>query len=147
MPRLSTIDYFLGIAHLVAQRSTCIRRQVGCVLVNDRNHILATGYNGVPAGFVHCTEMPCSGADCESGTGLDLCEAIHAEQNALLQCRNVYEIHTCYVTTFPCIHCIKMLLNTSTKTIIAAEGYPHEQSKILWQKKGHRSFVIYGENS
>ena len=83
--RLAVDDYFLKMAELAALRSTCARRQVGCVLVDSNNHVAATGYNGVPKGFVHCLDVPCIGADAQSGTRLDECYAVHAEMNALLQ--------------------------------------------------------------
>ena len=73
MTRLETDAYFLEIAKTVAQRATCPRRQVGCVLVNSRNHIVATGYNGVPSGFTHCIDVNCEGAKYYSGEGLDIC--------------------------------------------------------------------------
>jgi len=75
-------EYFLKMAELVSTRATCARRKVGCVLVNSRKHILATGYNGVASGMPHCIDEPCPGANYPSGEGLDKCEAIHAEQNA-----------------------------------------------------------------
>ena len=124
--------YFLKMATLVAERGTCVRRRVGCVLVNHRRHVLATGYNGVAAGLPHCIDAPCAGATCPSGSGLDKCEAIHAEQNALLQCRDVYSIDTCYTTLSPCMHCLKLLLNTSCKRIVFAEEYVDDNPKRLW---------------
>ena len=127
-------EYFMQLAFLVRTRGSCMRRQVGCVLVNKHNHIIATGYNGRPSGFVECIDEPCTGADAPSGQGLDTCEAIHAEQNALLQCHDVQEITTAYCTTSPCISCVKLLLNTSCKTIVFAEQYPHDQSKTMWLK-------------
>ena len=75
--RLGHDEYFAGIADLVAKRSTCRRRTVGCVLVDSQNHIVATGYNGVPAKFPHCVDNPCEGAEYKTGEGLDVCEAIH----------------------------------------------------------------------
>lgn len=128
--------YFMRIAQVVATRGTCGRRRVGCVLVSHLGHILATGYNGVPRGFPHCTEIPCEGAKFGSGDALDKCLATHAEQNALLQCPDVERIHTCFSTTSPCIHCVKLLLNTSCIRIIFLEEYPHPDAKILWQKAG-----------
>lgn len=115
-------------------RSTCARRAVGCVLLNDRGHILATGYNGVAAGLPHCAEGDhvCPGVGAPSGTQLDGCHAIHAEQNALLQCRDVYAIDTCYVTCSPCMTCTKLLLNTSTRRIVFAEQYPDSGARDLW---------------
>lgn len=133
-----TRDYVnMKITRAVSMRSTCARRKVGCVLINDKGHVLSTGYNGVAAGLPHCLEgIPCKGANHESGKGLDECEALHAEQNALLQCKDVYEIDTCYTTTQPCIHCIKLLLNTSCKRIVYLDAYPHEHAERLWHDAG-----------
>lgn len=121
--RISTDWYFLKMAFLVAERGTCARRKVGCVLINSKNHVLATGYNGVASGQEHCIDKPCNGAEFKSGEGLDMCRAIHAEQNALLQCKDVYDIETIYCTVSPCIHCLKLLLNTSVKRIVFGEKY------------------------
>lgn len=155
-------QWALELAQVTAKRATCLRRQVGCVLVNARGHVLATGYNGVAAGRPHCNdvqaikpfvermgmqeawkdhEVPehphaCPAAFAASGTQLDGCEAIHAEQNALLQCRDVYAIHTCYVTASPCITCVKLLLNTSCEKIVFAEAYPHTAVQALWVQAG-----------
>lgn len=134
--RLGVDDYFVKMARLVAQRATCHRRAVGCVLVNGANHVIATGYNGVARGQPHCIDTPCPGAHCASGTGLHLCQAIHAEQNALLQCGNINDIHTAYVTASPCLQCLRLLLNTSCHRIVFAEEYPHYESRDLWQDDG-----------
>lgn len=136
-------EYFLDMAKLVSTRGTCARRKVGCVLVNSRHHVIATGYNGVPSGSPHCTDTPCAGANAPSGKGLELCEAIHAEQNALLQCHDVYSIDTCYCTASPCITCIKLLLNTSCQRIVFISEYPHPQSKVLWVAAG-RTWINRG---
>lgn len=144
--RISIHDYFMGIADLVAQRGTCIRRKGGCVLINEHNHIIATGYNGPPSGFTHCTDEPCPGALAKSGTNLDKCEAIHAEQNALLQCVYTQNIYACYTTIRPCIHCIKLLLNTSCRVIVFKEDYPHREAVIeMWEYKGGRQFLYIGK--
>ena len=124
--------YFLMIALLVSYRGTCRRRRIGCVLVDEHNHILATGYNGVPAGMKHCIDEPCSGAFSESGKDLDKCLAIHAEQNALLQCKDVHKIKACYCTVSPCITCTKLLLNTSCISLHFIEEYSHPEAKKLW---------------
>lgn len=143
MSRPSTDEYFMDMAKLVSTRATCLRRKVGAVLVNDKNHVIATGYNGVPRGFHHCNENnPCPGSNAPSGKGLDQCYSIHAEQNAMLQCKDVYEIHTAYITASPCITCVKLLLNTSCKRIVFLEEYPHGDSKILWEMSG-REWVSY----
>jgi len=128
--------YFLKMAQLVATRSTCARRSVGCVLVDSIGRVLATGYNGRPRGFQHCNEhSPCAGATLPSGTGLDTCEAIHAETNALLQCSNVDRVETCYVTCSPCVSCVKLLLNTSCRRIVFAERYAHDEvARELWER-------------
>jgi dCMP deaminase len=127
--------YFLAIAKVVASRSTCTRRAVGCVLVDARGRILATGYNGVAAGAPHCNEgHPCHGATAPSGTALDACQAIHAEQNALTQCRNVDAVHTAYVTVSPCCSCTKLLLSTGCARVVFAERYAQDETAAaLWR--------------
>ena len=135
------------MALLVAQRGTCIRRKVGCVIVDHNHHVMATGYNGVAAGQAHCTDFPCEGANHPPGKGLHLCQAIHAEQNALLQCQNLTHINTVYSTASPCIHCIRLLLNTSTHRIVFIEEYPHLEAKKLWLQANrqwqHKQQLIY----
>lgn len=115
--------YFLEIARVVATRSTCPRRSVGCVLVDKNKHILATGYNGVPRGMPHCIDEPCDGATANSGEHLNKCLSIHAEQNALIQCPDTEAIKTAYVTCSPCMHCVKMLANTSIEHLVFSEMY------------------------
>ncbi len=160
----------LQMAKLVSTRATCLRRQVGCVLLNAKGHVLATGYNGRPAGFPHCDheeeefynyhqfgedpmmELPlrsrivhphaCPGAGAISGKDLDECQAIHAEQNALLQCKNVYEIDTAYITCSPCMTCTKLLLNTSCRRIVYIEEYSHTEWKEMWEQMGRESLCI-----
>lgn len=140
-------EIFLKMAQLVAQRSTCWRRNVGCILVNKRGHVLATGYNGVASGMPHCNEEnKCPGANSPSGTNLDGCEAIHAEENALLQCHDVHEIDTCYCTTSPCFSCIKKLMNTSCKRIVFLDLYPHTKSQELWERVPDHEWVWYDHN-
>jgi dCMP deaminase len=134
--------YMVGLALLASTRATCCRRRVGCVLVDKHNHIMATGYNGVPRGMAHCTDEPCAGATMASGTGLDKCLATHAEQNALLQCRDVEAIAAAYCTTAPCMTCIKLLMNTGCRTIYFLEDYPHAEAKLLWRKADRKMFQI-----
>lgn len=158
--RPSKDQWAMSLAHETAKRATCLRRSVGAVLLNARGHVLATGYNGVASGLPHCNEVTgrvlhadepiheqswtpiyghaCSGANLPSGQGLDACQAIHAEQNALLQCRDVYSIEACYVTTSPCVTCVKMLLNTSCKRIVFSEAYAHSEASEWWLKAGHQ---------
>lgn len=132
MLRPSRDQWAMRIVQDTATRGTCARRKVGCVLLDARGHVLATGYNGPASGQLHCIVTPCAGAEMPSGTGLELCEAVHAEQNALLQCRDVYSIATCYVSVSPCVTCVKLLLNTSCRRIVFAGEYPHDKSRELW---------------
>lgn len=131
-------DWAMKLAHVTAERATCHRRRVGCVLLDARGHVLGTGYNGVARGMVHCTDNPdiCPGSRAPSGTQLDGCHAIHAEQNALLQCRDVYAIHTAFVTVSPCMTCVKLLMNTSCERIVFAGQYPHADAATLWRQSG-----------
>lgn len=141
--RPSAHNTFLKVAQLMSERGTCVRRRVGCVLVNKRNHIIATGYNGPASGLPHCIEHPCPGAHYPSGQGLEKCEALHAEQNALLQCRDVYEIDKAYVTVSPCVHCIKLFLNTSCQEIYFSGEYSHHTDAMqLWENAGRKCFLI-----
>lgn len=132
MSRPSRNITMLKVALDLAERSTCGRRKVGCVLTDVHGRILSTGHNGVAKGEPHCTEHPCPGASCPSGMGLELCEAIHAEQNALMFCPDVMKIHACYTTASPCITCVKMLMNTSCQAIHFIEEYPHPRAQALW---------------
>jgi dCMP deaminase len=141
MYRLPLDDWAMALAVLTSQRSTCRRRQVGAVFLNHRGHVIATGYNGNAAGLPHCLDIPCDGALSPSGTNLNGCEALHAEQNALLQCRDVFSIKSAYVTASPCFTCMKLLLNTSCEKIIFIDEYPHN-SKDLWEKAG-RQWIHY----
>ena len=127
---------FMFIADSLSTLSTCKRREVGCVLVDKRDRIISVGYNGVASGAVHCTDIPCKGSQLLSGEGLDLCEVIHAEANALLVCEKPFEIVACYTTTAPCIHCVKLLANTSCQEIILKDAYPHKEAEKLWLSLG-----------
>jgi dCMP deaminase len=131
------------MAELVATRGTCARRQVGCVLVDAHGRVLATGYNGVAAGRSHCNEgHPCPGARATPGTGLDDCEAIHAEQNAILLLRDPWTVETAYVTVSPCISCVKLLLGTSAKRLVVRQLYPHPKAVEWWKEAGREIVVL-----
>lgn len=127
---------WLNVAHQIARLATCARRKVGVVFLDEKGRVLATGYNGLPPGEIHCTDRPCKGAALPSGTGLDLCEAIHAEQNALAQLKELDKVHTVYCTTAPCIHCVKMICATSARRIVFAQAYPHTASEEYWTRRG-----------
>ena len=120
--RPSRDDYFLKMLALVAARSTCARRAVGAIIVDRGGHVLAMGYNGVPAGFPHCVDHPCPGAQDAKGDS-SRCLSIHAEVNALLQCSRLDLAHTIYVSCLPCFSCAKALVNTPLKRVVAVEAY------------------------
>jgi dCMP deaminase len=124
-------EVFLKMADILSTRATCSRRAVGCILVNESGHIIGSGYNGNGAGLSHCLDTPCLGVSFDSGSGLDVCEAIHAEQNALMQCSNVKDIHTAYVTSSPCMHCAKLFLNTGVKLIVTTQVYDEKAIRLL----------------
>lgn len=138
--RLSKQKWAMSLAYVTSLRSTCIRKRVGCVLLDSDGYVMSTGFNGVPKKTPHCTESPmlCPGRSDSKGKNLEGCYAIHAEQNALLQCSDVGKIDEAYVTAFPCIHCLKMLLNTSCKTIFYMADYHHEDAKSLWISAGRQ---------
>lgn len=130
-------QYFVDMAALVSTRGTCPRRQVGCVLVDLRGRVLSTGYNGAPRGLPHCVDFPCAGRDAPSGTGFELCEAIHAEQNAVMFCGAIDDIACAYVTAAPCATCAKMLLNTGCGRIVFRDDYPSGgAAEAIWRKAG-----------
>ena len=132
LSRIDDIDhYFLSLAHLVSLRATCRRRRVGCVLVDQKRRVRATGYNGVPQGYPHCLDTPCPGADAPSGTQLSECYAVHAEINALIQFTNFLDDPiTAYMTATPCRDCVKVLVNSSVTRIVAATQYSQEDEVI-----------------
>ena len=144
--RPSRIETMLRIAEVIAERSTCCRRRVGCVLTDKNGRVLSIGHNGVAMGQPHCTDEPCRGAHLPSGTGLDRCLALHAEQNALMFCSDIMKIDTCHVTASPCMTCVKLLLNTSCRTIVFRELYPHTEALKLWTDSG-RSWVHHGKTT
>lgn len=127
--RINTHEYFMAIALLASLRSTCVRRKVGCVAVKDK-HVIATGYNGAISGMDHCTQESCYRLknNIPSGEMLDRCYAVHAEQNVICQAA----IHgkslkgaTVYITTTPCLTCLKLLAQIGIKEIYCYDGdYP-----------------------
>lgn len=140
MERPSWEEYFMDIARLVARRSTCLRRQVGAVLVKEKN-ILATGYNGTPSGITHCAEVGClrQQLGVPSGERHELCRGLHAEQNAIIQAaKHGVNIagSTLYCTNSPCSICSKMLINAGIARIIYLEGYPDSLSQEMLREAG-----------
>jgi dCMP deaminase len=135
MNRPSWEEYFMEIARLVARRSTCLRRQVGAVLVKDKN-ILATGYNGTPSGISHCEDVGClrEQQQVPSGERHELCRGLHAEQNAIIQAaKHGINISgaTLYCTNSPCVICSKMIINAGIGRVVYLEGYPDALSREM----------------
>jgi len=136
--RPSWDEYFLEISDLVSRRATCLRRQVGALIVKDKR-ILATGYNGTPKGLPHCYEIGCLREELKipSGERHELCRGLHAEQNALLQA-SLHGVSVkdsmLYCTNQPCIICAKMIINAGIKEIVMLEGYPDKMSMDFFKK-------------
>lgn len=133
-------EYFAGIARLVGTRSTCLRRRVGAVIVLDRR-VLATGYNGAPAGLPHCEEVGClrETLGVPSGQRHEMCRGVHAEQNAIVQAaRHGVSIRgaTVYTTAFPCSLCAKMLINAGVVRVVYCDGYPDGMAAELLEQAG-----------
>lgn len=137
-------EWAMCMAFLASTRSTCVRRNVGAIIVDDQHHILSTGYNGVPRGAPHCHEQHCPGAFASSGTELDSCMALHAEQNAVTQCSRIERAHTLYTTTKPCMSCMKLLIATPINKIVYYYDYPNYYADKLWVDNGRE---IYGQES
>lgn len=138
--RPSWDEYFMEIAKLVASRSTCLRRQVGAIIVKDK-HIIATGYNGAPSGLDHCADTGClrEKLAVPAGERHELCKGLHAEQNAIIQAA-VHGVSVAegalYTTTQPCVLCSKMLINARIKEIVFAGPYPDTLSLSLLKDAG-----------
>jgi len=136
--RPSWEEYFMEITHVVAKRSTCLRRKVGAIAVKDRQ-ILATGYNGSPMNVAHCSQVGCirSQLKVPSGERHELCRGIHAEQNVIIQAAvNGVSIKgaTIYCTHHPCIVCAKMLINAGVEKIIYGGEYPDKMAALLFEE-------------
>ena len=148
--RPSWDEYFMDFAVLTARRSTCLRRQVGAVIVQDK-HIIATGYNGAPRGIEHCGERE-GGCLREqlgvaSGEKHELCRALHAEQNAIIQAATLghsIEGAAIYITHQPCVICAKMIINAGIERIVVKEGYPDELATQILREEGLK-IVMLGE--
>jgi dCMP deaminase len=138
--RISADKAYLRVALAMAQRSTCLDKQVGCVIVNDKNEIIATGYNGSPRGVEHCIDFGYCMKEVHGDS--NKCPSAHAEQNALLQCRVPEQIHTIYLTLSPCVSCIRIIMNTSCRRIVFLNEHRHTYAKDMW--KGE--WVHYNED-
>ena len=138
--RPSWDEYFMDITRVVASRSTCLRRQVGAVVVKDKR-LLTSGYNGAPQGLAHCLEVGClrERMGIPSGERHELCRGLHAEQNAIVQAA----LHgvgiagaTLYCTHQPCSACAKMIINAGIRRIVFEHPYPDELACALLDEAG-----------
>jgi len=140
LPRPDTDDYFLKIASVVAERSTCRRHHVGAVAVRDK-HILATGYNGAPSGLKDCLELGClrDELNIPSGERHEICRGIHAEQNVIIQA-SLHGVSlggsTIYATHTPCVLCAKMLVNARIKRYVSFGRYNDNAFIDLFRQAG-----------
>ena len=133
-------EYFLKVASVVAERSTCRRHHVGAVAVKDK-HILATGYNGAPFGLKDCLELGCRRDEMNipSGTRHEICRGIHAEQNVIIQASLhgvSLEGATVYVTHTPCVLCAKMLVNAKIRRFVTFGEYADDAFTDLFKEAG-----------
>ncbi len=140
MTRPTSDEYFLKIASVVAERATCRRHHVGAVAVRNK-HILATGYNGAPAGLKDCLELGClrDEMNIPSGTRHEICRGIHAEQNVIIQASLhgvSLEESTIYATHTPCRLCAKMLVNAKIKRYVSYGKYDDNSFVDLFQEAG-----------
>lgn len=140
MERPDNDTYFMKMAELVATRSTCLRRNVGAVVVKEKR-VLTTGYNGAPKGLRHCAEVGCVRLQnhIESGTRHELCRGVHAEQNAVIQAAYFgvsIKDSTIYTTNFPCVMCAKILVNAGIREIVYKDDYVDELSRKVLSESG-----------
>ncbi len=141
MDKRPTVDeYFMEIAEVVAKRSTCLRNHVGAVIVRDKR-ILSTGYNGAPRNLEHCLDIGCmrEQQNIASGTRHEMCRAVHAEQNAIIQSALhgvSIEDATLYCTHQPCILCAKMIINSKIKRVVFNNNYPDTEALRFFESAG-----------
>lgn len=139
--RKSWDEYFMDIAYTVATRSTCLRRQIGAVAVSPDNRIIGTGYNGALAGTPHCDVTGClrEELDIPSGERQEICRAQHAEAN-VCNIAAKYGISlkdsTMYVTTQPCVTCMKAMVTSGVERIVYDGDYPDEFSLKIAAEAG-----------
>ena len=132
-------DRFMQVARLVSTWSSCIRRQIGAVIVQNRR-IIATGYNGAPSGIKTCVEKGVCMREqmgIKSGTSPELCYAAHAEQNAIVQAARLgisIDKATLYCTHQPCVICAKLIINSGIDRVVYEQGYPDAFARELFKE-------------
>ena len=135
--------YFFRMATLIATRSTCPSRAVGCVIIDiETKHVISTGYNGSPRGTAHCGESCVSR---ESGKSWEKCRAVHAELNAILNAaKNGVSTDGCrmYLSTTPCVFCSRTLINAGVKEVYAMSKYSHDEAIALLNEGGIKVRIV-----
>ncbi len=131
-------EYWMGVVDRISKRSTCLRRNIGAVVVKD-NYIVSTGFNGAPRDLPHCSEIGClrDKLKIPSGTKHEICRGVHAEQNAIIRGDPLrMDGATMYVNAKPCMICAKMIINSGIKRVVYIEYYPdNEGVKLLKEAK------------
>ncbi len=138
-------EYWMNIVEQVGKRSTCMRRNIGAVIVKD-NIIVSTGFNGAPMGLPHCIEIGCLRDELKipSGTMHEVCRGVHAEQNAIIRGDPLrMDGATLYVNAKPCKICAKMIANSGIKKVIYVEIYPDDEGVKVLKQAGIET-VVYG---
>jgi dCMP deaminase len=141
MARPDKDEYFMRMVDLASERTTCLRRKVGAVLVKD-GHVISTGYNGAPRGLKHCEEVGCvrQKLNIPSGERQELCRAVHAEQNAIIQAAyhgTSTKDATIYCNYHPCVQCAKIIINAGIKEIVYGdEAYTDNLSRVMLEESG-----------
>lgn len=118
---------YMTMAYTAARLSPCIRRQVGCVILDDRDRVISVGYNGPPRYLKHCTVCERT----QSNKDLALCKATHAEINALVNCYSLRDARKMFVTTAPCYECAKVIANTEIVHVIYNEEYEQKTIELF----------------
>lgn len=133
MSRPSWDEYFSELVKDIKARSTCTRRQIGAIIVNDKKEIISTGYNGVVRGAPHCEDIGCikDKNNIESGMGHGICPAVHAEQNALIQAGRQSEGATIYLDAFPCKICARLIVNSGIRRVVTSADYSDEEGLTI----------------
>ena len=133
MKRISRTNYFMTMAVLASLRSTCLSRQVGAVVTHN-NRVVSIGYNGPPPNYPHCETCRRKDLLYRPGRNLDVCPAIHAEANAVIQATKG---DTLYTTDQPCTTCLKMILTTDIKRIFYLRDYPSSSMRHSLLKESY----------
>jgi len=149
MKRPTWDEYFMKMAEVASERSTCLRRKVGAILVTRENRVIAVGYNGAPSGLPHCLDIGgCLREQLKvpSGERHEICRAVHAEMNAILVAARygaTTKNTTLYCTVFPCVICAKMLAQAGVTQIVYVDPYGDEESAAETKRIFAQAGVIW----